>query len=269
MPNLYDLTVDFVSLVDRAAVRDSVQQNEPARFLFYKRDTDTPEKGALMPRTLDELTAELAKSEEARAAAAADLEKAKTDIDELTRQLADSRRDPARKADAEEIDKSELPPAVRAALDKAEADRDAAKAEVAKAQEDAKEAGEIAKAERDARLTREYIAKAETLTALPIKKDEFGPVLKAAAEKLTKDEFDAIDTVLKAANEQIAKGDLFKSLGANGDGPKLEGAKATATAKAAELRKADPKLTEAAAMQQVFKADPELAAAYQDEVRAA
>lgn len=38
LSNLSDLQVDFVSLVDRAAVRDPVNQSEPMRFLVWKRE---------------------------------------------------------------------------------------------------------------------------------------------------------------------------------------------------------------------------------------
>lgn len=274
MPNLTDLTVDFVSLVDRAAVRDPVQQNEPMRFLVWKRDNQTP-KGALM-KTAEELQSELTKSQDAlakaeadRATIAADLAKARTDIDELKRQLEDGRRGPAKKEEEAEINKADLDPAVRAYIEKQEAAARANAERAEKAEKTAESAETIAKAERDARLTREFVAKAESYRALPINKDEFGAVLKAAAEKLTKGEFEAIDTVLKAADEQIAKGELFKERGRSGDGPKPEGARAEVTTKAAELRKSDPRLTEAAAMQQVFKADPDLASRYQDEIRAA
>jgi len=38
MAQLKDLRVDFVSLVDRAAVRDPQNKSEPRRFLLYKRE---------------------------------------------------------------------------------------------------------------------------------------------------------------------------------------------------------------------------------------
>jgi hypothetical protein len=39
MPSLEDLQVDFVSLVDRAAVRDPENPDEPMRWLIWKRET--------------------------------------------------------------------------------------------------------------------------------------------------------------------------------------------------------------------------------------
>jgi hypothetical protein len=50
MAQLQDLQVDWVSLVDRASVRDPQAKSEPRRFLLYKRDgsLDTAEKVAEM-----------------------------------------------------------------------------------------------------------------------------------------------------------------------------------------------------------------------------
>jgi len=272
VPHLTDLTVDFVSLVDRAAVRDPVQQSEPMRFLVWKRDDHTPEKGALM-KTAEELTAELAKAEEARKAAEARAEKAegeittlKADFDELKRQLEEDGREPATKAE-EKIDKSALPPEVRAYVEKAEAERAADRERAEKAEKAANEASEIAKAEREARLTKEFVAKAEGYEALVVKAEDFGPVLKEASEKLSKASFDEIERVLKAADEQIAKGDLFKEMGRNGEAPAADSALAKAETRAAELMKSDPKLAKGEALDLVFKADPELQAAYLAQVR--
>jgi hypothetical protein len=44
VPQLVDIDVDFVSLVDRAAVRDPQRKSEPRRFLLMKREgANTPE----------------------------------------------------------------------------------------------------------------------------------------------------------------------------------------------------------------------------------
>lgn len=268
MPNLTDLTVDFVSLVDRAAVRDPHETDQPMRFLLWKRDHE----GAQM--TPEETTAALAKAQEdlkkeQERAEAAEVKATKADeqIAELTKSVEELQK--AARADTEpaRLDKSELSPEVRAALEKAEADGKANAERAEKAEKSAKAAEDIAKAERDERLKAEFVTKAEGYKALPVKKDEFGPVLKAAAEKLSKEEYAEMERVLKAADEQIAASDVFKEHGRGGDGGKPEGALAEATAKAAELRKSDTRLTASAALQEVFKADPTLAARYQDEVR--
>lgn len=266
---LTDLKVDWVSLVDRAAVRDPVNRSDPMRFLVWKRDDQTPEGGAHM-KTAEELQAELTKAQETIAKAEADgttlkadLAKALADIADLKRQL-DEDREPAKKA--EEINKDELPAPVRAALEKAETDAKANAERAEKAEKAAGEASEIAKAEREQRLTKEFVAKAEGYKALVVKADEFGPVLKEAAEKLSKESFEAIETVLKAADEQIAKGDLFKEQGRSREG-QPDGALAEATKKADEIRKADPKLSPSQALDMALTADRGLQERYLAEVR--
>lgn len=91
---------------------------------------------------------------------------------------------------------------------------DPAIVEIVKAAEERAEAAEtIAKAERDFRLEREFIAKAAEFDRLPVDAAEFGPVLKAAAEVLTEEQFEAITSVLAAANESVAQGNLFTEVG--------------------------------------------------------
>lgn len=70
--------------------------------------------------------------------------------------------------------------------------------------------------ERDARLNREYVAKAEGYASLPgVKADEFGLVLKSLADKAP-EEVEKIETVLKAAVEVISKSDAFSEVGTDG-----------------------------------------------------
>lgn len=66
MPQLADVDVEFVSLVDRAAVRDPVNRKEPNRFLLWKRDT-TSQGGPMTTLTkelLDQLGDPVAKEDE-------------------------------------------------------------------------------------------------------------------------------------------------------------------------------------------------------------
>ena len=274
MPNLHDLNVDWVSLVDRAAVRDSENPNEPMRLLLWKREhPNPPQEGRMNPEdmraALEKAEADLKKEQERAEAAEAKATNAAEQIEALTKSVDELKKAARQDTEPARLDKSELSPEVRAALEKAEADGKANAERAEKAEQSAKAAEDIAKAERETRLTAEFITKAEGYKALPVKKDEFGPVLKAASEKLSKEAYEEIERVLKAADEQIAASDVFKEHGRSGDGAKADTALAEVTTKAAELRKSDPKLTEAAAQQQVFKADPDLAARYQDERRAA
>ena len=81
------------------------------------------------------------------------------------------------------------------------------------AEERAAVAEEIAKAERENRLQREFIEKAATYDNLPVESGTFGIVLKDAAENMDADTYDALTTVLSAANEAIAQGGLMNEIG--------------------------------------------------------
>ena len=91
---------------------------------------------------------------------------------------------------------------------------DPAIVELFKAAEDrAAVAEEIAKAERENRLQREFIEKAATYDSLPVETATFGIVLKDASESMDADTYDALTTVLAAANEAISQGGLMSEIG--------------------------------------------------------
>jgi hypothetical protein len=327
MPNLTNLDVEWVSLVDRAAVRDPVEQSEPMRFLIWKRDTtDTdPSKGG-RPMKLtkemvdqlgdrvekaDDLTKLVEKSENAEQAGLAldgaarllaahkaelppdilvelakaagvdlQLEKAgpKFGTPEWEEKYGTGKKaEPKSAAElVESLKKSDMDPAivteVESALAKAAEKDDLAKADPAmrarieKAEGEAKEAKEIAKAERDTRLTKEFVAKAQGFEGLSLEAEKFGPVLKEASEKLSKESYAELERVLKGADEGITASELFKEQGANGAS---EGGDATKelTAKAEEIRKSDSKLTQAEALDKAMRDNPDLQQRYLDEVR--
>jgi hypothetical protein len=60
---------------------------------------------------------------------------------------------------------------------------------------------------------KQYIAKAKDELPALAAADKLGPVLKAAAESLAEETFGELEAILKAANEQVETGDLFKELG--------------------------------------------------------
>lgn len=326
MPQLADVDVEFVSLVDRAAVRDPVNRQEPNRFLLWKRDT-TSQGGPMTTLTkelLDQLGDPVAKEDELKsyvtkadgsddvvaaltgaarllAAHKADLpfdallELSKAaDIDlqlekagpkfgtpEWEEKYGTGAKKPEPKTAAELVEslkKSDMPTEVvdqvESALAKAAEADDLKKADpetrarIEKAEKRAEAAETIAKEERNTRLTREFVAKAEKLDGLTVKAEKFGPVLKSAAEKLTKEEFEELETVLKASSEQIKQGDLFTEAGAGGI-PPAGSALEEVTNKAAELRKADSKLSEQESMDKAMSSDSALEARYLAEQRAA
>jgi hypothetical protein len=317
MPDLANLDVEWVSLVDRAAVRDPVEQSEPMRFLIWKRDTQHPSQGGHMSKLTKELLDQLGKAVDNEADLAKLVEKAEHSEDvakalqgaarliaahkdelspeimaELTKFVGLEPEAPeptpepktaaelvaslkksdiaeevisevesalAKAAEKAEIDKADLPPAVKAALEKAESDR-------AEDRKRAEKAEKIAKEERNTRLTKEFVAKAEDYKALAVKAEDFGPVLKEASEKLSEEAFEALEKALNAADEGLAKSELFKEQGANGV-PEPGDAFQEATRKAAELRKSDSKLSEPEALDKVLRSDRDLQERYLAEVR--
>jgi hypothetical protein len=176
--------------------------------------------------------------------------------------------------DVNKIDKSMLPPEVREyveALEKraAQAEANAAGeiAEVRKRMEElekrAREAEEIAKREREERVTKQFIEKAAAYKGLPVQPEEFGKVLKSLAEKAP-DEFAKLDEVLRAADEAIAKGKLFAELGGNGRSEGSAYAKLEGIAKA-KVAESGGQLTFAQAFQKACQEHPELYLQYKEE----
>ena len=132
----------------------------------------------------------------------------------------------------------------------------------------ADEAIRIAKEERDARETREYIAKSEGFTHLAKDDTEFGGLLRDIAkaerdETLPEGTLEKLEAVLKAANEAVEKGALFAEMGRTGHGSTSADSKLDAVAK--ELRDADPTLTEAKAIAKALEMHPDLYDEYRKE----
>lgn len=313
MPQLTNLDVEYVSLVDRAAVRDPVEQSEPSRFYLWKRDQS--QGGHPMPTFTNELLGQLGDAVAKEADLAALVEKNEdagralkgaarllhAHKDELTPEIVSefvkaaglelpepeatvlkaenaaevvealkgadvpeavvSEVEDALAKAAEKADLAKADPATRARIEKAEAD-------AAAAQRRADEAIAKAQEERDARLSKEFVAKAESdYGNLAVKAEEFGPILKEASEKLSKEAYEALEGVLKASDEQIAKGKLFEEAGSAGGAPAPDGAYAEAQGKAEDIRKAEPKLTKEQAIAKAFEADPALQTRYLAEMR--
>jgi hypothetical protein len=208
---------------------------------------------------LETANASVATEKAAREAAETELEKAKKPVNSAD-------------VDADDpIKKDELPPAVRAALEKAEARETAANERVEKAEKAAEDAGKLAKAEHDARIEREWIAKAESgdLRGLPGAPADIGPVMKRLSEAAPEDWATLEKSVLVPAVAQIRQGELFKEQGKGGEGPPPESALAKMREKVTELRKSDASLTQAQAMEQVRKSDPTLQNAVAEELGSA
>ena len=114
---------------------------------------------------------------------------------------------------------------------------------------------EIAKA-KDEKLTAEFVEKAKAFSHLPGKPEDFGPVLKRVAGAVSAEDFAALETALKAANEAAAP--LFKEKGRAGAGSQRDAA-SELIAKAREIANASGgKLNELDAYAKAAAENPEL-----------
>ena len=180
--------------------------------------------------------------------------------------MTDTATVPVRKEDGS-WDLSAVPDEQRPAFElilKAQEDE---KAELVKKAEEqatkAENAEKIAKEERDVRETRDYIAKSQGYVNLAKSDDEFGPVLKSIANAerdgaLPEGTAAKLDEVLKAADEQVKAGDLFKEAGRAGQGTGKGDAESRLEAAADEIRKGDSKLTKSQAIAKALDDNPTL-----------
>jgi len=124
---------------------------------------------------------------------------------------------------------------------------------ISKMQEQVNRAEAIAKHERDERERKEWIAKASTLVHVNDNPEHLGGLLKALHDKAP-DEAVAVEKLLRAANNQVAKSGMWEEIGRTGDsfsGSALD-------MKTAELIKADPNLTKEQAESRALELDPSL-----------
>ena len=120
------------------------------------------------------------------------------------------------------------------------------------------------KDERDQRLIKQYIEKAESFSNLPIKASEIGPVFKTLAEKAPK-EFEKIDSLLKAVDEALGQSKLYKEIGSNHQGPSNAWAKVEQLAM--QIVRKDSGLTKEQAITKVLEENPALYSEYLAEKR--
>lgn len=253
---LSDMELDFVSLVasgddpmaqvvlakaeDKSGEEAVDASIVPGNDLLEDTVTDTVSKDDLDPEVVQYIDALEAEVE----TLGAQVEKAEADLaakDEQIAKMAPKDADSAteiRKAALEKAD-----PAIRALIEKQDE-------EIAKAHA-------VAKAERDARLEREYISKAEALPMLTESPAALADVLRSAADALTPEQNTVLNTVLKAANEQITKSNLFSTMGTGGGETTVS--KSVEAAKA-EIKKSQPTLTDAQAEALAYDQNPALLA---------
>ena len=113
----------------------------------------------------------------------------------------------------------------------------------------------------------EFVTKAATFDALPVKAADLGALLyRVAKGKSTAIDAAELDRVLTAANTATVEKGLTKPLGRTAPLAKGATAEGKINAKAEELRKADPNLTQHQAIAKAVSNDPELYAAYRAEL---
>ena len=117
----------------------------------------------------------------------------------------------------------------------------------------------IAKMEDD-NLTREYVSKAAEVTLIG-KADDLGDMLKTIA-KTDSAMADKVLAVFKTAQARIKEGGLLEEVGKESGTGSATTAYDKIIAKAAELRKATPALTEAQAFTKVYDSDADLREQY-------
>lgn len=285
MPNrLVNPQINWVSFVDRAAVRDPQNKSEPRRFLLTKREGAEAPAHQTLPKgdTVADKSLRKMVREEIRKLSplpTRDYGNA-SDRDEDKRFIGDGNLDEEDNlrtglGSTKSTDRSprneESDAGLEGLTQKAEARLAKAESEIAElrkreeeALKKAEKAKELAKAEVERRETQEFVAKAEAeFGALPINAQEFGPVLKEAKEKLSKDSYGELTRVLAAADTIGRDSPLFKEMGRAGVPQKEGAASADLQKRAEELRKADSSLSEWDALQKAMLTDPDLQRAYQ------
>lgn len=200
---LTDMAIDEVSLVDKDA-------NGHARMLIAKADS---EEQMTQPNDLTFSEDDLVFDEQGNAylpLSVAGGESEPQDEDETTYDVHEDEDDEVNDDSAADDTAQQVLAGLSKALGDSDRDQYVAKAmgEITKAQRRADRAEGIAKAERDLRLTREYIAKAAEYTGLPVPPEVLGPILKRCTESLSKQDCEVLAQCLDAA-AYAGEGDSF------------------------------------------------------------
>ena len=179
--------------------------------------------------------------------------------EEAAAESGDDDGDDEDEIDLEEVLKSDdIPDEIKALISKQADDLKAATTA-------ATEAGTIAKAERDARIEREMIAKAaDELPLIGDTRENVGKLLKAASEKLSADEFGALVTIMKAANEQLKLGPIGKEVGSSQSG---DATSDPIKAAVAAIQKDHPEMGDAEAIAKAVEDNPALYVSYRNQTK--
>lgn len=283
---LTDMEFDEVSLVTRPA-------NQLSKVVLFKSDTNADSEDEMPEVEIEETTEEVVEETTTEEEVVEKGKKMKPKMnteDEMSEEdmAEDEAEMPMKKGKMKKDDEVEIPSEVLeyiealenansellSAIEKMEADiaeeeakveeeilksADPRLVEIVKAAEERATAAEaIAKAERDYRLEREFVAKAHELNHLPVTAEEFGIVLKNAADGLSESDFDALWQVLTAANSNIEKSGIFSEVGKSVDDNTTGSPMALVEKAAVLLMKDNPNLSKEQAIAKAVEADANL-----------
>ena len=132
-------------------------------------------------------------------------------------------------------------------------------AKIERAEKSAAKAFETAEAERNARVTREYIEKAVKYKELPYTAEALGPVLKSIAENLSEDDAKVVLEVFRAGSEAIVTSGQLEEKGVANTGAKgADAAKPEYIVKAEKLVADKQFPTRELAVAHLYKTEPKL-----------
>jgi TolA-binding protein len=188
----------------------------------------------------------------------------------MSKELTVNKKEGTQLPDKISID--QLPEDVRKRLEKLEElEKKAAKVDeletkLQKSEEARLASEELAKKERDERITKEFIAKAAEYKGLSVGAAELGPILKGISEKAP-DEYAKLEPILKAASEAIQKGNLFKEHGTGGEASSATDALSKLNQIASEMVQKNAGMTREQAFAKAVEQNPDLYRQYRSETQ--
>lgn len=244
---------DVKKSADSVIDNDKREETGPDSFKLTKDDLEKTEEnmGTISKSDLaPEVVAYVEALEDETSLLYAQVEKGETEINQREDQISKLQ------AELDELKASMTPEDVeKSAIEKADP---VIRELLEKQAAELEEFKEIAKAEREARLEREYISKAAALPMITADTASFGGFLRRAADALTPEDNEMLEKIFKAANAQITAGALFDTIGTEGAEVTIE---KSLEAMANEIVKANPGMTMEQAITKIYEQNPELAEA--------
>jgi signal peptide peptidase SppA len=216
------------------AVQDAHPTDDPSTAFTPARDAQED-----APMTIAAISAKLAAGQPLSAEERQQLD---------THLNAQSGSTPPAASGAAPVDLGSLSPEARALVEQAQA-------EAVSARQEAASATATANGERDRRLDREFTEQARAL-GLP---DAMGATLRSASEKLSAEEYSALEGQLRATGAQNG---LLSERGSSTDHRSSGNVQSEYESRVTAAMKADGSLSRAAAGQKVMQGDPQFAARY-------